>query len=174
MLFANYAAELVKLNPDVLFCDGTAALEALRQQTRTIPIVFAAIADPVAQGYVASLSHPDGNITGFSSMDTSIAGKWLEMLTQIVPPVANVAILYNPATMPNQAEPMIRAVEQAARPLAVTVRTAPVNDVAEISGVAAELAREQRSGMEVLPSTFAVSNRAAIIDLAARHRLPAV
>jgi putative ABC transport system substrate-binding protein len=173
VLFASYAAELVKLSPELLFCDGTAALEALRRQTRTIPIVFAVVTDPVAQGFVASLARPDGNITGFSAMQPSMIGKGFGMLTQLVPPVARVAVLYNPATMP-YAEQMIRAVEEAALPLAVTVRGAPANDVAEIDAMAAELAREERGGMVVLPSTFTVSHRATIIALASRHRLTAV
>ena len=173
-LFNDYAAELVKLNPDVLFSDGTPALEALLRQTRTIPIVFAAVGDPVAQGLVAGLSRPGGNITGFTATETTIAGKWLEMLAQIVPSITNVGILYNPATMPNQVEPIIRAVEDAARSRAITVRAVPVSDVADIGRMTAELARQPRSGMVVVPSSFVVSNRAEIIELAARYRLPAV
>lgn len=174
-LFDDCAAELVKLKPDVLFSDGTPALEALLRQTRTIPIVFVAVADPVAQGLVAGLPRPGGNITGFATtIDPAMAGKWLEMLAQIVPPIASVGILYNPATMPNQAEPMIRAVEDAARPRAITVRATPINNAADIGRTMAELAGQPHGGIVVLPSSFTVSNRAEIIELAARFQLPAV
>jgi ABC-type uncharacterized transport system substrate-binding protein len=110
-LSARYAAELVALSPNVLLCDGSATVEALWRQTRTIPIVFVTVGDPVGQGFVQSLARPGGNVTGFSAMDSSLAGKWLEMLTQIVPPVTSVALLYNPATF---GQFMIRSVEEAA------------------------------------------------------------
>ena len=170
-LFARYAAELVALSPNVLLCDGSATLEALQRQTRTIPIVFVTVGDPVGQGFVQSLARPGGNITGFSAMDSSLAEKWLEMLTQIVPPVTRIVVLYNPATF---GQLMIHSVEEAAPHFAITVRTAAVEDVAGIEAITAELAREQRGGMVVLPNAFTVSHRAAIIALAARYRVPAV
>lgn len=170
-LFARHAAELVTLNPNVLLCDGSAALEALQGQTRTIPIVFVTVGDPIGQKFVESLARPGGNITGFSAMDASLAEKWLEMLTQLVPPVKRVTILYNPATF-NQL--MIRSVEDAAPPFGVSVRTVPVEDVAAIEAATVELAKEQHGGMVVLPNAFTVSHRATIIALAARHRIPAV
>ncbi len=170
-LFARYAAELVALNPDVLLCDGSAALEALRRQTQTAPIVFVTVGDPVGQNFVQSLARPGGNITGFSAMDASVAEKWLEMLTQIVPPVKHAAVLYNPATF---GQLMIQSVERAASPFGVSVRMVAVADVAGIEAITADLAREKHSGMVVLPNAFTVSHRAVIIELAARHRIPAV
>jgi putative ABC transport system substrate-binding protein len=170
-LFTRYAAELVALNPDVLLCDGSAALEALRRQTQTVPIVFVTVGDPVGQNFVQSLARPGGNITGFSAMDASLAEKWLEMLTQIVPPVKQVAVLYNPATF---GQLMIQSVEKAALPFGVAVRMVSVDDVAGIEAITADLAREQPSGMVVLPNAFTVSHRAVIIEFAARHRIPAV
>ena len=135
--------------------------------------MFTDIADPVGLGFVASLERPGGNITGFSAYDPPMAGKWLQMLTQITPPVAHVAVLYNPGTTP-YAGLMIQAIEAAAPSLAVTVRAAPIYDEAEIEAVMTALAREGRGGLLVLPEVFTNVHRAAIVALAARDRVPAV
>ncbi len=172
-LFARYAAELVALGPEVLLADSTPSLEVLRRQTRTIPIVFVGVFDPIGQGFVASLARPGGNITGFGAFDSPMAGKWLEMLTQITPPVARVAVLFNPATTP-YADLILHTIEDAASSFAVAVRAAPVDSVSEVEAMMAELAREERGGVLVLPTVFTVSHRDAIIALAARYRLPAV
>jgi putative tryptophan/tyrosine transport system substrate-binding protein len=172
-LFDRYAAELVALDPAVLLAPSAAALVALRRKTSTIPIVFALIADPVGLGFVASLARPGGNITGFSAYDAPMATKWLEMLTQITPPVAHVAVLFNPGTTPF-AGLMLHAIETAAPSLAVTVRAAPIHDEAEIEAALAALVREGRGGLLVLPEAFAITHRAAIVALAARDRVPAV
>jgi putative ABC transport system substrate-binding protein len=171
-LFARHAAELVALRPDVLLCDGSAALDALRRQTQTAPIVFVTVGDPVGQSFVQSLARPGGNITGFSAMDTSVAEKWLEMLAQIVPAVKNVAVLYNPGAP--LAQLMIQSVEKAAQAFGISVRMVSVDNVAGIEAVTADLAREQLGGMVVLPDAFTVSHRAVIIELAARYRIPTV
>jgi len=171
-LFERYAAKLVSLGPDLLVGQGSPSVEALRRQTSTIPIVFVLVVDPVGQGFVESLARPGGTITGFSDYDAPMAGKWLGMLTQITPPVARVAVLYNPATAPF-AGLMMRAIEGAALSLAVTVRAAPVHDDAEIEAILAGLAREERGGLLVLPESFTNTHRAAIVASAARHRLPA-
>jgi putative ABC transport system substrate-binding protein len=131
------------------------------------------ITDPVGQGFVVSLAHPGGNITGFSNYDPLMAGKWLGMLTQLTPPVARVVALYNPATTP-YAHLLLQAIEEAASSLAVAVRAAPVKDDAEIEATMAGLAREERGGLLVLPDAFNNAHRDAIVDLAARHRLPAI
>ena len=96
-LLARYADELVALAPDALLAAGSPCVEALRRRTRTIPIVFTVVTDPVGQGFVESLSHPGGNMTGFTDFDVSMAGKWLEMLTEIAPPVATISVLYSGA-----------------------------------------------------------------------------
>jgi len=153
--------------------DASPSVEALQRQTRTIPIVFVTVADPIGQGFVANLAHPGGNTTGFSVFDAPMAGKWLEMLTQITPPVTRVAMLFNPATTP-YANLMFRAMEDAAPSFAVAVRAAPVNSESEVDAMMAALAREGRGGVLVLTSIFTVTHRDAIIALAARHRLPAV
>jgi len=172
-LCARYAAELVALGPEVLLADSSPSLEALHRQTRTIPIVFVTVADPVGQGFVANLAHPGGNITGFSVFDAPMASKWLEMLTQITPPVTRVAMLFNPATTP-YANLILQAMEEAAPSFAIAVRAAPVNSDSEVDAMMAALAREGRGGVLVLTSIFTATNRDAIIALAARHRLPAV
>jgi putative ABC transport system substrate-binding protein len=172
-LYERYSAELVALGPDVLLVAGSASVVALRRQTSTIPIVFANVTDPVGQGFVASLARPGGTVTGFSNYDPPMGSKWLGMLIQITPPVARVAVLYNPATAPF-AGPMLRAIEDATPSLAVTVRAAPVRDEAETETMMAGLAREERGGVLVLTGVFTTVHRDAIVALAAQHRLPAV
>jgi putative tryptophan/tyrosine transport system substrate-binding protein len=171
-LLTRYAAELVALGPEVLLADTTPSLEGLRRQTRTIPIVFVNVADPIGQGFVASLARPGGNITGFSAFDAPMASKWLGMLTQITPPVARVAVLFNPATAPF-AGLMLHAIEEAAPSFAVAVRAASVNGDYEVETMMAGLAREEHGGVLVLPTVFTMTHRDAIITLAAKHRLPA-
>ena len=171
-LFARNAAALIALGPELLVADSTASLEALRQ-TRTIPIVFVGVTDPIGQGFIANLAHPGGNITGFSAFNSQMAGKWLEMLTQITPPVVRVGVLFDPATAP-YAGLMLHEIEHAASSLAVVTRAAPCHDDAEVEATMAELAHEEHSGLLVLASVFTVTHRKAIIALAAQHHLPAV
>jgi putative ABC transport system substrate-binding protein len=172
-LIARFADELVELAPDVLFAIGTPCVEELRRRTSTIPIVFAVVTDPVDQGFVASLSQPGGNITGFTDYDAPMAGKWLEMLTQITPSTARAVVLYNPATAPF-AGLMLRAMGDAAPSLAVAVHDAPVHDQAGIAAVIAAHAAERNTALLVLPDFFTISNRAAILAAAAQANLPAV
>jgi ABC transporter substrate binding protein len=172
-LFKRYATEMVALSPEVLLAEASPSVEALRRQTSTIPIVFLIVTDPVGQGFVESLARPGGNITGFSNYDPPMSGKWLGMLREITPPVARVAVLYNPATAP-YAGLYLRTIEDIAPALAVTVQTAPVKDDAEIEAVMAGLTGEQGAGLLVLPDTFTRLHRDAIVALAARYRLPAV
>ena len=172
-LFERHAAELVALAPDVIVCSASPAVVALRRHTTTLPIIFAVVVEPVVQGFVEGLARPGGNITGFSAYDPPMAGKWLEMLTQLNPPVARVAVLHNPATTP-YADSMLLTIEAAAKTLGVAVRAAPVQDESQIDGVMTTLAREQRGGLLVLPSAFTVRHRDAIVGSAARHRVPAV
>jgi putative ABC transport system substrate-binding protein len=170
---ARYAAELTRAGPDALLAIATPSVMALRRQTKTIPIVFASVTDPVGQGFVESLAHPGGNITGFTDFDPPMAGKWLEMLTQIVPRVGRAAQLYNPVTAPFAAA-MIRVVDAVAPTLGVAMRTTPVHDDSQIEAVVADLAREPRGGLLVLPDSFTGIHEAAILGLTAQHRVPAV
>jgi putative tryptophan/tyrosine transport system substrate-binding protein len=172
-LYDRYAAELVARDADVILAFGSTSVAALRRLASTIPIVFVSIIDPVGQGLATNLAHPGGSITGFSNYDPPMAGKWLSMLTQIAPPVARAAVLYNPTTTP-YAGLMLRAFEAAAPSLALAVRAAPVHDDAEIETAMTGIAREERAGLVVPPSVFATVHRDVVVALAARHRLPAV
>jgi putative ABC transport system substrate-binding protein len=173
VLFDRYAAELVALGPDVLLAQASPSVVALRRNTGTIPIVFTMVSDPVGQGFVENLARPGGNITGFSDFNALMAGKWLGMLAQVSPPVARVAVLYNPATAP-YAGLMMQAINQAASTFGIAVQTAPCRDAPEIEAMAAELARQPRSGLLVLTDIFTVVHRDTILAAAAMHRLPTV
>jgi putative ABC transport system substrate-binding protein len=170
--FDRYASELVALGAEVLVAESTAALQACRRQAKAIPIVFLGVADPVGQGFVASLARPGGNITGFTAFDAPMAGKWLQVLAQITPPVARVAVLFHPKTAPYSGS-ILQACEDAARSSALTVRAAPVNNESEIEPVIAGIAQEARSGLIVLPSAFTVAHHDVIISVANKHRVPA-
>ena len=172
-LFDRYAAELVKLSPNVLLAQSSPSVVALRQKTSTIPIVFTMVTDPVDQGFVENLAHPGGNITGFSDFNALMASKWLEMLAQVNPPVARVSVLYNPLTAP-YAGPMMRAIESAAPSFAITVKDAPCHDADGIRSTIAELARGRRGGLLVLTDIFTIVHRDTILGSAAEHRLPTV
>lgn len=169
----RFSDELVTSAPDVLLAIGTPCVEAVRRRTAAIPIVFAVVTDPVGQGFVASLAHPGGNITGFTDYEGPMAGKWLEMLTQITPPAAHVAVLYNPETAPF-ADLMLRAMQDAARSLAVTVRVVPLHDAAGIAPTIAALRTEKGTAVLVLADYFTLTNRASILSSAAAANLPAV
>jgi putative ABC transport system substrate-binding protein len=172
-LIERAADELIASAPDVLLAVGTPCVAELRRRTSTIPIVFAVVTDPIDQGFVASLSHPGGNVTGFTDYDGPMAGKWLEMLTQIAPSAAHVAVLYNPSTAPF-AEIMLRALHGAAPSLAVTVRAIELRDAAGIAPTVAALSAEKGTALLVLPDFFTMTNRADILASAAQANLPAV
>jgi putative tryptophan/tyrosine transport system substrate-binding protein len=167
------AAELVRLAPDVLLAAATPPVRALQQATNTIPIVFAGITEPVAQGLVASLAHPGGNLTGFSNMEATFGEKWLELLKEIDPRVTRAAIVFNPQTAPITAD-LLHNVEVAAQMFAIQPIATPVRQISEIETAAAMLAREPDGGMILLPDSFTTTNRKPIIEAVARHRLPAV
>lgn len=172
-LFDRYAADLVALSPNLLLAQGSPSVVALRKQTSTVPIVFTMVSDPLGQGFVESLAHPGSNVTGFSDFNPLMASKWLEILTQMTPPVAQVAVLYNPATAP-YAGVMMRAIEDAAPSFAVAVHAAPCRDDAEIEVMVTELARQGRGGLLVLTDIFNIVHRDVILRAAARHRLPTI
>jgi putative tryptophan/tyrosine transport system substrate-binding protein len=172
-LFDRYAAELVALRPDVLLAQSSPSVVALRQKNSTVPIVFTMVSDPVGQGFVQSLAHPGGNVTGFSDFNALMAGKWLEMLTQVTPPVSRVAVLYNPATAP-YAGLMMRAIEEAAPSFAIMAKAALCRDDTEIEAVTAELAHEVHGGLLVLTDIFTIVHRDTILAAAAKYRLPSV
>jgi putative ABC transport system substrate-binding protein len=169
----RFAKELVALQPDFILSNNTPTTGALLQQTRTIPIVFALVVDPVGSGFVASLPRPGGNATGFIALEGPMAGKWLELLKEIAPRVSRVAFLVNPATAP-YAESFLNPFKAAAASFAVEAIVAPVHDASELETVVGAHAREPNGGLIVMPSAFATIHRMEITSLAARYRLPAV
>jgi putative tryptophan/tyrosine transport system substrate-binding protein len=169
----TFAKELVDLRPDAIFGQTTPGTGALANETRTIPIVFGFVADPIASSFAASLAHPGGNITGFTNADTLMGGKWLELLKEIAPRTVRVALLFNPATVP-LFQSFTLSVQTAAPSFAVKASAAPVHAKDEIEGVIAAQARTPGGSLIVLPDTFNSTNRELIIALAARYGLPAI
>jgi putative ABC transport system substrate-binding protein len=167
------AQELVGLQPDIILAIANAAIVPLQRETRTIPIVFAAVGgDPVASGIVARLNRPGGNITGFSNLVASLGGKWLELLSEIAPGLKRAAMMFNPETAP--VSTYMPSLETAARSLKVVPITAPVHSDGEIETAIIALGREPGCGVVVMPDSFMIAHRAAIISAAARNKLPAV
>jgi len=169
----RFAKELVALQPDLILSHSTPTTATLLQQTRSIPIIFAFVSDPLGSGFVASFPHPGGNVTGFIVMEPGMAGKWLELLKEIAPRVARVAFLFNPATAP-YAEYYLKPFKTAAVSFAVEAIAAPVHDNSELASAISTLAREPNGGVIVMPDSFTDTHRAEIISLAARNGLPAV
>jgi ABC-type uncharacterized transport system substrate-binding protein len=169
----RFAKELTALQPDLILSHSTPTTVALLQQTRTIPIIFGIVSDPVGSGFVASLSRPKGNATGFTNIVDSMAGKWLELLKEIAPRVSRVGFLFNPSTA-TYAEYYLAPLKAAAASLAVGAFAAPVRDESELDPVIATQAREPNSGLIVMTDSFTSAHRAEITSLAARYRLPAV
>jgi putative ABC transport system substrate-binding protein len=170
----TFARELVDLQPDVMLAIGTSATAALQRETRTIPIVFAGIGDPVGDGFVAGLPRPSGNLTGFISTEASFGGKLLELLTEIAPGVKRVAAMFNPDSEPGGGSYYLTPFEAASRSLKVAPIAAPIHSDAEIETVITSLGREPGGGLVVMPDAFTISHRAPIILLAARSNEPAV
>jgi len=173
VLYKIYATELVGLAPDAILVSPMPAVLALREQTRTIPIVFVLVPDPVGFGLVPSLARPGGNITGFASYDASMIGKWLELLKEVAPTISHVAIIFNPQT--GYAPPLFsREVDASARSLELTVRLAPVHDNDGIAAAIAAEAREPRGGLICLPDSFNETHRDVIIANSGRYLLPLI
>ena len=169
----TYAAELVALAPDVIVAAGSQSVAALEQTTRTVPIVFASVVDPVGAGYVTRLARPGGNATGFTAFEYSLSGKWLELLKEIAPNLTRIAILRDPALAAGIGQ---FAVIQAMAPPSFGVELSPIDvrDAGEIERDVAAFAGETKGGLIVTGSSGAAVHRELIIMLAARHRLPAV
>ena len=168
------AKELLDLQPDVILAHGTPATAAFQRETRTIPIVFASVSDPVGESFVASLPRPGRNITGFISQEATVAGKWLELLAEIAPGVKRVAAMFDPDLAPGGGAYVLPAFEAAARSFKVAPIEAPIHSVTEIEAAITSLGHEPGSGLVVMPDTFVESHRAHIILSAARSNLPTV
>jgi putative ABC transport system substrate-binding protein len=167
------AKELVESQPDVILASSTPVVAALVRETRTIPIVFVVVSDPIGSGFVASLPRPGGNITGFINIESSLGGKWVELLKEIAPGINRAAVMFNPDTAPH-AEYYMRPIEVAAFSFAVIPITKPIRSDAEIVEAISDLGRTPASGLIVLPDTFAVVHRKSIISAAARNNVPTI
>jgi putative tryptophan/tyrosine transport system substrate-binding protein len=169
----SVAAELVRRNPDVILASGTQVLRLLQQETRTIPIVFTQITDPIGDGLIASLEHPGGNMTGLTAAPLPArAGRWLELLTSMAPRIVRATIILNPDQAPHMA--MRRAIEEASRSVNVRLATAEVRTAADIGPAIEASAREPNGGLVVLPGSITTIHRTQIIALVAKHRVPAI
>ncbi len=166
------AAELVGMTPDVILCMGVSAVATMQQATRTVPIVFVQVSDPVGSGFVADLARPGGNITGFTNFDPEMSGKWLGLLKEASPNMTRVAVPFHRDTANSVA--FLRAAEAVAPSLGVQVTAASVHDGVEIERVIATFASEPGGGLIVTPHPILGANRGSIIALAARYRLPAI
>jgi len=171
-LIRKYAGELVALGPDVVMAFTSGTVPPLQQVTRAIPIVFAIVADPVGAGYVESLARPGGNVTGFTTFEYALAGKWLELLKEIAPRTARVAVLRDSAIAAGPAE--FGAIQTVAPSLGVEVRPIDMRNAGEIERAITVFAASSNGGLIITGSTAATTHRELIIALAARHRLPAV
>ena len=169
----RFAKQLAVLHPDVILTGSTPATAAMQQQTNTIPIVFAMVGDPVGSGFVASLSRPGGNLTGFTPIENSLGGKWVELLKEIAPRVARVTMVFEPAMAPF-ASYYLNSFKAAAGSFGLVAIVAPVDDMAALERVVARSSREPNSGLIVMPDAFMIGHHADITSLVARYRVPTV
>jgi putative ABC transport system substrate-binding protein len=169
------AKKLVEMQPDVILAETTPAVRALQQVTDTIPIVFTSVSDPIGSGFVANMARPGGNITGFTNFESSMGGKWLEVLKAIAPSVSHVASMFNPTVSTHIAAGYyLHDLEDAAQRFKVEQVIAPVQNADDIERSINTLAYKPGGGLIVLPDAFTLVHRDQIISLAAQHRLPAV
>jgi putative ABC transport system substrate-binding protein len=169
----NFAKELVALQPDLILSNSTPTTAALLQESRTTPIIFVVVSDPVGSGFVASFARPGGNVTGLTSIEPTIAGKWLELLKQVEPRIARVAILFNPTTA-TYADFFLNPFKSTAASLGVEAIVAPVRNRSELEPAFATQARAPNSAIAVMTDSFTSVHRAEITSLAAQYRLPAI
>jgi putative tryptophan/tyrosine transport system substrate-binding protein len=170
--YRKYAAELIALGPDIVLASTTAAVAQLQQASRTVPIVFISVIDPVGSGLIASMARPGGNATGFTSFEYGLSAKWLELLKEVAPRVTRAGVLRDPALASGPA--YFAAVQSVAPSLGVDVSPVNVRDASEIEPAIAAVARSANSGLIVTGSALVAVHRHRIIALAARHKLPAV
>jgi putative ABC transport system substrate-binding protein len=168
-----YTSEIVSSAPDLILASSTPVLAALKQATRTIPIVFSVVNDPLGQGFIASLGRPGGNITGFTFVEFALIGKWLEMLKEIAPGVRRMMLMFNPQTAPYYPV-FLHEFGQAPAALAVELAAKPVHNEAEVETAVIALAHEPGGGLIVAPDPFINTHRGLIMALAGQHRLPAI
>jgi putative ABC transport system substrate-binding protein len=169
----TYAAQLIGLQPEVILASTTKNLEVIREATTTVPVVFVQVSDPVAQGFIASLTKPGGNLTGFSAYEFSTGGKWLDLLKEIAPDLARAAVMFNPDTSP-QSKFFVRAIEAAASSRGVRAIAIQVGTAADIDPAIATFAGESNGGVVLPTDTFTSLHQKQIVELVDRHRLPAI
>jgi len=165
---------LIELEPDAIIAHGTPAVSALRKQTRSIPIVFVQVTDPLGSGFVASYAQPGGNITGFTTYEPSMVGKWGEMLKEIAPRISRIAFLFNPETAPYVIRYFQGPLETSAPSLGIQLSSSPVHNTGEIESAITALARVPGGGLIIIPDTFNIVHRELIIGLAGQNKLPAI
>ena len=171
--FQDVAADLVRQSPDLIFLVSTPVLKAVAAATKTIPIVFVGVSDPVGQGFVSNLANPGENITGFTFFEPEMGGKWLNLLKEIAPDVKRVTILFNPDTSP-QTRLFLRSIDAAAQSFALTATAAAVQEESQIENIIKSIANEANGGLFLPSDTFTINHRGLIIELAARYRVPAL
>jgi putative ABC transport system substrate-binding protein len=168
----TFARELVALQPEVIMSNTTPVTAALQNATKTIPIVFVAVSDPVGAGFVASLPRPGTNMTGFINLERTLGGKWLELLKEIAPGIARVTVMFNPQTAPYTEEIYLPSMETAAKKLGVTQLKSPVYREADIDEAISALGREPGSGLIAMTDSFMTVHRKAVIELSIQRKLP--
>jgi putative ABC transport system substrate-binding protein len=170
-----HARDIVASKPDAVLTNGTPSTAAMQRETATIPIVFAVITDPVGDGFVASLSRPGGNITGFSAYDPEVSGKWMEFLKEMAPSVTRAGILFNPRTVPGGGTRLMRPfLDAAARTMAIEPTAIPVETAADIESALAAHAARPGAGLVAMPDGFLFVNSALIVRLTNQLKLPTV
>jgi ABC-type uncharacterized transport system substrate-binding protein len=174
VLVWKFAKELVGLRPDVILARSSPVVATLLGETRNIPIVFVSISDPIGEGFVASLAHPAGNVTGFTNFESPMTGKWVELLKEIAPDITRVAFLFNPQMAAGGGSYFLHAVDAAASALKVQTIMALVHDDNEIEAAFAALAREPGAGAVLLPDIFTTAHHQLVVALAARYHVPTV
>ena len=168
------AKDLVAQQPDVIFCRSTPVTAALLKQTRTIPIVFTMVSDPVGERFIESLARPGGNSTGFTNVESSMAGKWLELLKEVAPNIKRIAFIFDPRVAPGGGSYYTNLIKSAAPSFAAALVATPVHDAVEIESAIEKFAREPNGGLLVLPDTTTRTHRRLITALAAQYRVPAI
>jgi putative ABC transport system substrate-binding protein len=174
VLVWKFAKELVASRPDAIIAHSSPVVTTLRGETRNIPIVFVSISDPIGEGFVASLAHPGGNITGFTNFESSMTGKWVQLLKLIAPEITSVAFLFNPQTTAGGGSYFLGPIDSAASAFKIKATMALVHDDDEIETAFAALAREPGAGVVLLPDIFTVAHYQLVVALAERYRVPTV
>src|SRR5262245_11438241 len=173
-LTRRFAREIVALKPDVILSQNTAAVPPLLEATKSIPIVFTQVTEPVEAGFVASMARPGGNATGFTSFEATLGGKWVEMLKEVAPRVSRVLVVFNPDASASRGIKFLRYAEDAATPLGVRVVSSPFVEPSDIETAVAKFAAEPNGGLIVLPDASTNANKNLLVRLASKYSLPAV